>query len=771
MKLTKIALACSLVLTLAACGGGGSSSSADAGGGTVVAATRTLEGVAAKGLIKNGIVKVYTVDAAGVKSATPLVSSRTSSVDGSYSVNLGSTIGLFTIEVSADAATTMADEFSGDIPMPAGFTLRSLVQLDSTASSTIKGHVTPFTEMLVNAAASATGGLTVANVADARSGVVKLLGFDPLTTKPLNINSDSAGSSTDASEKLQSVMLAAISKIANDSTNGFSCAGTVSEKIRCVVNATSGTAVLKGGNFEISLDAQVAVRDAADSVAANTTINKSTLKSLDGINGFSQSSVNTGSTVVNPIAAAKSFFSSIRTNLSMLVNTEKTGALNLQANGVRADFTAAISPVDQDLSNWVLMTDRAIAYFKYAKQNPTVASSALIPVYQSIKHQGIEVGRCFLFSDAAATILANNGAEALNVGCRLNKQPVQSSYTATTRKIYTKGITLTPVADSLTSYTYSARSRLEDQTFTRNSDNSVNQNSVVVGASVTIGLPATGTIAYTTSGGVADTVVIAGDMPARTTTNGVSITDKETWNVSIARTLEADNATTRFGLSGDITAIKAGAPVGSFALKPGSYVRAVMAGDSFAAQGLKEVNLVLAVGGASSSATGTLSMTNFSLDGSGLSYAPTELRFVGSFTNAGAEFFSGTLTAKTANYAQYQSSLPDSETNFLKGSAAFVGVFKAPSHADLSVSLAGSDIAFGLVAYSGRFDDGVNTILIDTTSAVPSVIKLTSSSGISLVLNGNANLGDVYKNSSKVATLDRSSGTISYSDGSFQSLK
>ena len=132
MKLTKLALACALTSALAACGGGGSD--------TVVApTTRTLAGVAAKGLIKNGVVKVYSYSADGTKSATPIATTRTLA-DGSYSVSLGSNIGLFTVEVSADADTTMADEFvSGDISMPANMTLRSLVQFDSAASTAVKG--------------------------------------------------------------------------------------------------------------------------------------------------------------------------------------------------------------------------------------------------------------------------------------------------------------------------------------------------------------------------------------------------------------------------------------------------------------------------------------------------------------------------------------------------------------------------------------------------------------------------------------------------------
>ncbi|NDP58901.1 MAG: hypothetical protein GZ090_06050 [Oxalobacteraceae bacterium] len=744
MKLTKMAVACSLAMTLVACGGGGSSSSSN-NGGTTVAATRTLEGVAAKGLIKNGVVKVYVYGADGVKSATPLVESRTSSVDGSYSVSLGSNVGLFTVEVSADSATTMADEFLGDIAMPVGMTLRSLVQLDSAASTTVKGYVTPFSEMLVSAAASATGGLTTANVSLAQVGVVKLLGFDPLTTKPFNANSAAAAGSTDASEKLQSIMLAAISKIANDTSNDLGCSGSVSEKIKCVVDATTGTVVLTGGNLSISLKAQVAVRAASESVAANTTINRTKLISLDGVNGFSQASVTTGSVDDSPVAAAKSFFASIRSNLLALFNAEKTGALNLQIKALQADFEAAIAPVDKDLANWVLLMDRGIAHFRSAKENPAVTQPSFIDVSG--------VGRCSLYSDVATTNQVVTGAQALNVGCRLNKKPVLGAV----NRVYTKGITLTPVADSLTSYTYKARSRVEDTTGTV--------------ADVLIGDIANGTVSITGPAGTPTSLTIAGDMPARNTYTGVKITDHETWNVTATRTLEADNVTTKVVFAGDITAYKAGAGVGALVLKDGSFVRAVMDGQTVTAQGLKEVNLVLAVTGISSSVTGTLVIKDFSLDGSGQAYSPTDAKFSGGFTNGNAEFFNGTLTAKVTNYANYQFSLPDSESNFSKDTASFVGVVKIPGRPDLTVSLASSVPAYNAEILTGQFDDGTNLILVSSTKAQPGVLRLSSAKGLSMVLNEGTNVADVFKNSSKIATYTRNSGVINYNDGSLETVK
>lgn len=771
MKLKILTVACSLAMTLVACGGGGGTDTGSSpnNGGTTVSAIRTLEGVAVKGLIKNGIVKVYAYGADGVKSVTPLVESRTSPVDGSYSVSLGSTIGLFTVEVSADAATKMSDEFLGDIDMPAGMTLRSLVQLESTSATTIKGYVTPFSEMLVSAAASATGGLTSANVSSAQSGVVKLLGFNPLTTKPFNSNSDAASSSTDASEKLQSVMLAAISKLANDSTNDFGCAGNVSEKIKCVVDNTTGSVVMKGGNLSMALKAQVAVRAASESVAANTTINKTKLTLLNGVNGFSQASVTADSTDPSPVAAAKSFFASIRTNLNALLNAQKTGALNLQIDAVQADFNSAIAPVDKDLADWVLMTSRAIAFFTYAKENPSTDFAALKAERQSISYGGEEVGQCFLFRDVDGNVQATTIAEAMTVGCRLSKQVIAGTTLSNSRQVHTKGITLTPV--SLTSYTYSARARIDLQTFSRNGSGQIISSSIVSGDSITVGERVTGTISRSESAGSLSSIVIAGGMPARTDSRGVKITDKELWNVNATRTLEADNVTSKFAIAGDITAIKDGAALGAIAINTGSFFRAVMDGAAVANQGVKEVNLSLSVTGVTSRVTGTLSLNNFLLDGSEQAYSPTELKFSGSFANRNAEFLKGTLIAKAANYADYNDNLPDSASNFLKVSVSFVGVIKIPQRPDVTVSLAGGVPAYNADFLTGQFDDGTNLILVSSTKAQPGVIRLSSANGLSMILDDGANVTDVFKNSSKIATFTRNSGVINYNDGSLETVK
>lgn len=782
MKLTKLALACALTTALAACGGGGSSSDA------VVSTTSTLEGVAAKGLIKNGVVKVYSYSADGTKSANPIATTRTSATDGSYSVSLGSNIGLFTVEVSADASTTMADEVSGsDIPMPTTMTLRSLVQLDSATSTAVKGYVTPFTDMLVNAAANATGGLTAANAASAQTGVTTMLGFNPLTTKPLMANSAAAATATDASEKLQSVTLAALSKLANDSSNSLGCAGTVSEKIACVVTATTGSASLKDGNLSIPLTALVAVRTASEAVVANPAVNKTALATLDGQTTFTQATVSTTSTVVAPIAAAKALFASLRSNINAWSDAIKGGALNNRTDAMKADFDTAIAPLDQDLADWILISERGVVFYKNYVDGGNIGASS-----QAVLRNGNEIGKCFLYADAAATTEVTSGVAANNVFCRLSKSPVAgteaslahtTSASATppsvttnlTRQQFTKMIKLTPVGSSTTSFSYTARARMETAYFNRDGSGKI-INLSIDDNKTTIGDAGAGTVAYTKSGNTLTDATIVGDMPARTDSLGVKKTDKEIWNVSYVRTVEADGVTIKYALSGDIAAYKKNSSdvlvkSGSIALQAGSFIRAVPVNGYVVSQGVKEVNLVLAVAGVDSKVVGTLSLSNFSTDKSGSDYIPTDLKFVGSLTNASSEFFNGTWTAKTSNYADYYSNQADSAANFVKGSVSFTGIFRIPSRPDLTLTLSASNPAFESYVFTGQYDDGTNTILISSSNASPKVINISSANGVSVQFNEGANTADVMKNSSKIATFNRSTGIINYNDGSFESLK
>ncbi|MDO8653266.1 MAG: hypothetical protein Q7R66_13860 [Undibacterium sp.] len=778
MKFSRLTLACAITGALAACGGGSSNTAA------VDPTTRTLTGVAAKGLIKNGIVKVYAYSTAGVKSAEPLVTSRTSSVDGSYSVSLGSNIGLFTVEVSADTATTMADEVSGtDIAMPVTMTMRSLVQLDSAAATSVKGYVTPFTDMLVTAASKATGGLTAANAATAQTGVITMLGFNPLTTKPVMANSATAASVTDPAEKLQSIHLAALSKIANDSSNTLGCSGTISEKVACVVSATSGAVELKDGNLSIPLAVQSAIHEAAEKVTADTSLNKTTLVTLVGVPAFTQATIPVGSTVVAPIPATKAMFASLRSNVSAWQAALKPGAVGNPVDTMKADFDKATAPLDQDLADWLQLSTHGVALYKaYADAGNTGITSEVV---QNPRFFGRVVGSCTLYADSAAKVPVISGA-ANNVFCRLEKKPVlgtdalltrlaatataptQTVDTTKTRQQFTKSIQLTPVTSS--SFSYTARTRMETAYFNRSGG--VISNLVIADAKTTIGDAGTGTVAFDLTGPTINNIHIAGDMPARTDADGVKITDKEIWNINYLRTPEVGSTTVKYALSGEIASYIGAVKSGAINLLDGSFIRAVPdAGGYVVANGVKEVNLALSVTGIDSKIVGTLALNNFSADKSGNDYAPTDLKFVGSLNNGSSEFFNGTLTAKVSNFADVDSSIATTDTNFLKGSASFVGILRIAGRPDLKLSLSGHPVTSNSGAFTGQYEDGTNTILISDNGAMPKVINIASANGVSVQFNESVNVADVLKNGSKIASFDRSTGVITYTDGSFESLK
>ena len=127
------------LLALSGCGGGGSSSGVS--GGSQV--TTTLTGVAAKGLIKGGTVRVYSIPATGdISQRQQLVPAVTTDpVTGSYSVNIGNYTGLILLEASG----SYTDETDGLVKV-LSIPLRASLVIGSQGG-TVSAAITPFTEI------------------------------------------------------------------------------------------------------------------------------------------------------------------------------------------------------------------------------------------------------------------------------------------------------------------------------------------------------------------------------------------------------------------------------------------------------------------------------------------------------------------------------------------------------------------------------------------------------------------------------------------------
>jgi len=777
MKFTRLGLACTLASALAACGGGGGStpSSSNPGSGTPVGgANITLTGVASKGTIKDAIVRVYAIDAAGARSASPILNTRTSRSDGSYSLNLGARTGLFLIEVSADAGTTMDDEYSNTIPMPAGLTLRSVVQVDANSPETVTGHVTPFTDMLVTAAlsAGANGGLTSDNVESAQAEAIKILGFNPLVTRPLNANSAAAAATDDASEKLQAVALAAISGIAHN--NGLGCSGNDSDKIKCAVNATTGSARMVNGAVTISATAKQALLAGMAAAAEDADVNQTTIKTTEGQKLFADAAIaappaqgSAPKPATGPVADAKAFFSSLRTNLQAWSASSESGGLRNTLDTMQSDFDAAVAPLDQSLADWVVVSGDGIALFNNFAQKKTSDTTV------GKLNDDSALGACRLFKDAAATVpatAADSGKRPGSVACILNRKTVAGSERSTAasgvynRDQITRTITLVPADTS--NFNYTSRTLRETQSYLKDG-NGVGYNFATLAGNTVIGSTATGSVSYILSGTSVISASINGYMPARVGDDGTALTDREAWNISYSAWQESAG-TTKYSFSGKVDAQKSGASLGTVMVNEGSYVRAIFTGGD---RRMTEGSLSIGVKAGSSAVTGTLALSKFSTDRHGNRYLPTVAKFTGNFTSTKGDSFDGAISAELTNYKKVDSVAPQSASNYATGSASFSGKLKVVGLKPLAVTFAARATGYKKSEFNGTYSDSTNQINFSGDNRLPLKVALSSSSGIKLTWVDGANYLDVFKNNTKVGLINVGTRIINYTDGSFETLK
>jgi hypothetical protein len=76
-------LSATLLAVLAACGGGGGDTAGGGGGGGGTTSGVTVQGIAAKGLLKQAIVKAYRIESNGSRT---LIKESVTDTDGSYSL-------------------------------------------------------------------------------------------------------------------------------------------------------------------------------------------------------------------------------------------------------------------------------------------------------------------------------------------------------------------------------------------------------------------------------------------------------------------------------------------------------------------------------------------------------------------------------------------------------------------------------------------------------------------------------------------------------------
>jgi len=201
-------------LVIAACGGGGGGGGSDSGATsnrtsgslpTPPARTVTLEGVAMKGAIANGLIKVYGVEEHASYhqlTETPLSEGVRTNDDGSFQVQFSPTGSeAWVVQLTADEHTTMTCDltegcqdnqgskvgFGGKITLPKNFEMYAAVINKATLNPT--AHITPLTHLAYQWSVQRVDGLTAANIAHGRELIATSLGLSStiLDLKPLDV--------------------------------------------------------------------------------------------------------------------------------------------------------------------------------------------------------------------------------------------------------------------------------------------------------------------------------------------------------------------------------------------------------------------------------------------------------------------------------------------------------------------------------------------------------------------------------------------------------
>ena len=208
----------SLFSVLVACGGGGGgdggSDSGVGGGGNDGGGneqSHLISGTAAKGLIYDGSVRIFSVNAAGHKA--DLLDWVSTDSRGRFFANVDNYNGTILVEASGkylDEATGVVETIAENSPLRA-----AMVNVNGDRSLA----VTPFTELAVRRAVTA-GGLSAVRIQEANTLLSKLFHFDVLVTEPVAPTvQEFAGAGT--AQKNSTLALAALCQMAAELGGGI----------------------------------------------------------------------------------------------------------------------------------------------------------------------------------------------------------------------------------------------------------------------------------------------------------------------------------------------------------------------------------------------------------------------------------------------------------------------------------------------------------------------------------------------------------------------
>lgn len=812
---------------LVACGGGGGSSTPAGPGVDPNAATVSLSGVAAKGLMANADVKVYAVKSDGTVDTSTVLGTATTDAKGQYTLSFAATKDqpyVITVTAKADGSTTHLDEVSGTSQaLPSGFTMRAVLVPASGGTVTTSTSVTPFSEMAVAAAAKASGGVTTANAKQALSTVTQLLGFDPSTVKASALTD-----ATTSDEKKLAVMLTAVSQLANSGDLGCG-SGSNGDKTKCVVEklaaSTSKDSIkLSTGSTDVSSTLSTALNTVLSDDKVRGKVDASTLTTVVANLGCSTNcaAAPTGTTTqpsatATAIAAAKLLFGQIKTDWAAMFSRGGAtslagGAVNKEAVKFNNALTGAQIPLEalaKDVGTLLLGVDLYNDYKAGRTSSPSrgrgdgslVTGNGTVPAGATVP-----VG-CTLYQDSNTTVTATSPSNANFIACAARYFASRATVgNAIDTTEWRHSFTVTPNVDG--SFDYQTRARRRTLSCVGSTCTTKENTPLQVDATGTAIAPFAGKLTPTLSAAFGDitTFTLKGELAAAYVKGGNTLSGfKLAVDVSGTQTINSDG-TADSTLAGSVQAQdSASVTTTSVTIKPGSTMHQVPV--SVDAQGnpvsptaatavrsaghtVGGLNLNIVMGTPTAEFEGVLSATDAAWDKSGTELQPTKAKLSGALRNLAStgntEFIKGVFTASTTGWAGFDVGAPASSTNQYSVNASFVGSITATARPTIELSFASGWTNNGANAGDGTpmpvtmqyrtLVSGAPVLVVALTGDRDSQGNVTAfhlteaTSNLSMNWAAGAASADLMLSTTKVGTLDTKTGVLTFVDGSFISL-
>ena len=817
MKLRSLASALVCAHLLTACGG-----SEEADATQAAAAGTSLSGVASKGPLKKAVVTAYAIDASGVVSGTPL-SSKVTDETGAYTLDLGPYAGTVQLVVSATADTKTADEATGlDVALPLEFKLHAntvVIPVVGGISKIQAASITPFTELAHNIAKD-SGGATTINIGKANSMLFDLLGFDPVSTKPLDSTVSPAANATDA-EKRYALFNAAVSKLASsppttaDSVTRkcfTDAADNVGKKIQCATQqiSTSVTVIPASGSnappppaFNPKLAGFTAALVAA---AADPKINKTgtvitaedaTVKDIKktedkavepqpivGVTPAPSPSP-PPTAVLTPsqqadVATAKAFVTRLRSNAAALKNGPlETGitdgvkafgdSLQNEAAAVTRQTTDVVRLTDMALRLWVDYTTGAVT-------NPN--STAVNSFYGGCTvYEGsfpTEIGSANGAPYTASAVAASSSSGASWVGCSANLGDLKTDVTQYRQSVFfnmrqgqtrSAGLTSTLAA---VPYIAVARKRYIE------GSNTLQQNLTPT---------LRGVVGFVQTDGSLSGISMVGDLPPSLRADGGLLAARYAVNVNGQVSELASGAVQAAFSSGRLSVWPVGASAASLTLDlsaQGGSAVVIAADSSNAAQvAATRISLAASISTAQGELKGSLLADGFTTGPVG-ELVLGRLKFTGSLGAAAvAGAVGGSVGESTAPWLNGLLEITNTNINTNMNNKvrvlSFAGGMNLPQRpaATLNVSITETPATTSAPAsysLSGRYMQSTTTMqLSGTQNASGTTATFADASGVSVSVNSGATVANITVSGRQTAVIDKPKKRITYIDGSFES--